>query len=742
MFLVLLLLFILVGWLFGLRVRGRHGIRGTPAAWRGPRGRTRDWWIVTLLAFATHWPLLRHALLLLRGDAILLGDAPSHAAIIRALAERGAPHGWIDVYDGGFPLGVNYPPLGWLLGAALARLGLPVPTAIQLLGLTPYVLAPIGVVLIARSAGARPIAALAGAVALAAISPYNAWLGTFETYLSLGLLSQATAVPFVLGIAWGTISRRATWALPLLGAGLASAHPQITVMAAIFATPLLVLATQRLRRRLMLAAAGCAIAGLALYGPGLALHKLPFAWTTLGDAWWFSGYRLDRLGRWLLDGELFDQLRDVPLVTSVWWLSVAVLLPFTRSRAPRAALASVAWSLVLCTAGRALLAAGDVGLGILTFLQPQRAFAMVPLAMTGAVVVAAEELASRGDALRALPALRDRGHHLVPALLGAGIAVVSALAPEVLVTRLTILARTYADWHEGRGDCGPVVAARAWTATLDRGRLTSVEDGGTTSECSKNMGVELMSPVALGVSSGAGAHVGIITAALTFIRPAELGSDARAEALGVRWVLHGTTHRPPAGFRSVHANAPFELSERIGGTDLVGLGCVKEVWRGSNRALRVALLEDLPTTAVALHPLRLVALEETGGPLERTILLPDGCDPGSASVVEVPRAPGAYEATVDTRHEVDVVIRASAFSTWTVRVDDVVTPWRTIAPGFVAVRVPAGHHRIVGVVAWPPFYAVGLGLASVALAVLAWRARRLAREQAPPVASVVPSKAR
>src|SRR5690606_32674243 len=104
------------------------------------------------------------------------------------------------------------------------------------------------------------------------------------------------------------------------GALLAASHAQVTFMGALFALPLLVLSRGAVRRRLALAAAGAGIAGVALYAPGLAHHRLPFAWTHTGEAWWVSGYPWHRMLRWTLDFELFDQHRGIPLVTSMWLL--------------------------------------------------------------------------------------------------------------------------------------------------------------------------------------------------------------------------------------------------------------------------------------------------------------------------------------------------------------------------------------------------------------------------------------
>jgi hypothetical protein len=90
-------------------------------------------------------------------------------------------------------------------------------------------------------------------------------------------------------------------------------------------------------------------------------------------------------------------------------------------------------------------------------------------------------------------------------------------------------------------------------------------------------------------------------------------------------------------------------------------------------------------------------------------------------VTTTPREPGAIEAVVEAPAPVDVVLRVSAFPTWRVTLDgETVGRTDVVAPGFVAVRVPSGRHRVAAVVSTLPGYAVfiALGAAGVVLASL------------------------
>jgi hypothetical protein len=215
-----------------------------------------------------------------------------------------------------------------------------------------------------------------------------------------------------------------------------------------------------------------------------------------------------------------------------------------------------------------------------------------------------------------------------------------------------------------------------------------------------------------------------VTQAFFRVQPAESrsASAARAEALGLRYLLHRAEQRPEeAGAWRVRNEAEgFELSERLGGTDLIGVGCVEERWRGSYEELRRALIADVDGEGRSIaDPTRLIAVEQTSGPLVREPVARGACAATGATVSERRREPGAYEATVEAPSDVDVVIRATAFPTWVVRVDGVPQPVRVVAPGFSSVRVPAGRHEVEAVVSWPRFYVAGLIVAGGLIAALA-----------------------
>jgi hypothetical protein len=305
------------------------------------------------------------------------------------------------------------------------------------------------------------------------------------------------------------------------------------------------------------------------------------------------------------------------------------------------------------------------------------------------------------------------------------------MAPEIL-TRAEYGAdvrRTYRSWEETDWCGGDKPAGYAtgevegWLRSLPRGRFT-IAKGQPLENCPATHGVELASPAPMGHPIGTGAHVGVNHIAFRQLRPTDPGSDRRAESLGIRTVLHTRDQAPtPAeAWRTLAASGEMVLSERVGGTDFIGVGCVEGEARGSNAVLHDALIQDLEGKASQLKdPRILLRLVRAEGGLRIARVPRDGCDPDGAVVEEVPREPGAYEAYVTLVHAADVVVRASAFPTWKVVVDGEPAPTFVVAPGFFAARLPTGQHHLVATVAPLPGYVAGLcaaALVVIACAVL------------------------
>jgi hypothetical protein len=671
---------------------------------------------------------------------LLPPDAFSHAAVAQAIARKGLPHGWVDVYDAGFPFGIHYQSVALLLDAALIKLGSSAMVATNALGVLALLAAPVTFAWATHRSGLHPLASLAGAIVITAVAPEHPMVGGWESYLSQGLLSQVVTIPILVVCASVVVSGSSPrWmgCVPWLGALAVAAHTQVTIMAFAAAVPAVVAAgTREVRERFLLASAGATVGAIALYGTGALNFTVPFG-APRAQVWRLMGFPLGRM----MDGDFFDRDR-APILTLAWIASATFLLPLVRSRAPRGALLFVAAASFVTFGRDAFLQAGHAAYALFGIAPPARMMVVMPLAVALSVSIALHELDGRlgllfgsGDAQGWL---RRARHHAPLA------ACVAALAAFTLVTRWGWIQGQVAlrGSLSGSQECGEMTPrgystrrAEQWLEGLDRGRFVTDPDS-FPEACPSEHGLDLSSPVPLGTNvGGPGSQVGVLGLAFGSLQLAAPGSAERAEALGVRDVLASRAHAPRGpGWSERASQEDTILVERTGGTDFVGVGCVVEEWAGADRLLREALMTELEAGARWLsEPTSLVALSEAPGPIRRRSVERGACDASGARVVEQRMKPGAYAADVSTPSEVDVVIRATYLATWEVRVDGALVPKRRVAPGFVSVRVPAGVHRVEATVQLPAGSLVALFVGCLCLALLGssrW-SRRPATRRAP-----------
>jgi hypothetical protein len=639
------------------------------------------------------------------------GDDVSHARVARDIVADGLSRGWIDSYVGGFPFGMHYPPLGHLVAAGLIGLGLPPLGAVNLLGALATAATPV-VIFLALRLHVRPAHAAIGALYVAWIAPPNPFVGGLDAYFGAGVLSQALATPFCVAAASGVAHERHLRA-GCLAAILASVtHPQLCLAGlAVGLVALTVSASREAWLRYVRIAAVVGVVMLSVYGPGLATLRVPFGWPP-GLGWLQLGFPPDMLVQWFDGGALLDANR-LPIATAVLDASLVALVLRSTDRRARAALATVATSASIAVSGIALNDAGRVGTMMLEVVQPLRALAWTPLAASAAVA-----LALHLGAERIAPLTPDRIARNIPLALGALVALgLAAIAlPERVEDVLAV--RAYLAERELRA-CGPRTPPehrgeeiRQWVHSLERGAFWfSPDPMNVANQCAAVDGLELESPVPVGVAGAMGAHVGLHSAAFAALDPTRSGSARRAAALGVGHVLLVGDETAPPGWL-VRRVGSSELWSLEGGTSLAGATCLRERWIGDNASLRIALYEALvdPSGADALlspdHAVELV-LEDSA---LRRESIDAPCD-ARASVQVSRSASGLLEASVETDAPVDIVLRVTATASWTVRVDGEVTPWRMVAPGFLVVRVPAGTHDVVGETSWPRGYFLGLVVA-------------------------------
>ncbi|MBE7480078.1 MAG: hypothetical protein HS104_08850 [Polyangiaceae bacterium] len=692
----------------------------------------RETGLVVCGALLASAPVLAIAPHLLSPSSLLPSDAIGHAGVAHAIARHGLPHGWVDAYYGGFPFGLHYQSVPLLLLAGLMRLGIDPVVAANALGLLGILAVPVVYAGGASRAGASAAAALSGALVLSWVAPSMAFIGGPGVYTDQGLLSQAVAMPVLLGAAGAVVLEpsgdqpRVRWAL-LLGALSIACHVQATAALITATLPVcLLLCGPGVRRRWLEAAGGALVLGVALYGPGLSRFRVPFSWVAV-PPWKIVGFGPRVFAERLADGLWLDANRaPVMTVAAAAACCLCLLLP---SRVGVAALAFFGTVCGLSALGEPLPKVVPLAQKLVEVYSPVRLMAFLPLAVAIAVTVSSHELLAHLRQVGAdLGWSACRSRRAVMGVIAFAVAGLTGGALPERVDWAKQRARVERDWS-GSQQCGPVTPVgydakliASWIRDL-RGARLAVDQASFPTSCPGLRGLDARAPVPLGTHvGGPGTQVGILSAAFDAIRPDREGSALRAEAMGVRWVL--LARREPLlldGWRIRRQAGDVVLLERVSGGDEVGIGCITSEWSGPDRALRDALWTELRQPKSFLDtPLELTLLQEAPGAFAKATLSVGPCVEDAARVEQVPREPGAYQARISSPQPVDVVVRATYVPEWRMTVDGQSVPHRKVAPGFVAVRVPSGAHELVAVVSLPHGYVWGILLATVVLLGIAY----------------------
>jgi hypothetical protein len=670
------------------------------------------------LALGASAPLLRVAPWLGGRAPAGFGDELTLARVAADLARDGLRNGWVASYLGGFPLAGHEESLTLLVLRGLIGVGASPLGATHALGTLAVSLAPLALFAAVLRCGGRIPSALAAALVLAWSGPDTPLAGGWDAFFSAGLLSRAIALPLCILAAAELARAELRWSGPALATLALLFHPPLafaTLLATTCGAALASAREQGIACARAIAAAGAV--GVACFGPSLLDRAVPFG-PPAELAWRTGGFPLSRLAPWLLDGSLLDAGRP-PVLSYVVGAAALALLLRAREPSARALLGGAVLVLALPVLGP--IVAPLAPLAVAT-VAPLHAIALAPVAAAAVVAVVLEEATPLVEG-----ALLERDERLAQAFRLGGGALLFAVLALALPARLAFTGRV-GETLDARASapCGPLTpegyahdTVHGWLAALARGRLWYATSSFPASQCMDLDALQLSSAVPLAATNAMGSHVGTLWRAFSQLAPEREGSAARAEALGVRHVLDAEGRGIPPGWRASGARGDVSLATHDGPTDLVGAGCIVARWIGTDDALRTRLDSELGTpegTDRLLSPTALIALVPDDGTL-REEPVDDDCDATTARVTEVPREPGALEADVASRAPVDVVFRATAFGGWTVIVDGVpATELVRVAPGFVAVRVPAGRHHVLARVGALPHqgWAV-LGAALVAL---------------------------
>jgi hypothetical protein len=672
------------------------------------------------------------------------GDELGLARAAADLARDGLRHGWVDGFLGGFPLAGHEASLGVLVVRALVGAGLSPLGATHALGTLALGLAPLALFAAILRCGGRVAPAVAAALVLAWASPDTPFAGGWEAFFTAGLLTRSLALPVCILTAAELARAETRWSAPALATVGILLNPPLTLVTLFAGT----LGSVAGGRRESLEACGRALlaagaVGAAFYGPALGASSVPFG-PPPELAWRTEGLAASRLLGWVRDGSLLDAGR-APVLSTAVGLAALALLARVRAPSSRAVLAAVAAVASWTVAGPAL---SDAFPALVATVAPLHAVALAPVLGAVAVAVALEEAAPLVEG-----ALLEHDELVARVFrLGGGAFVFASLA--LALPSRDAFASATGEILDARASapCGPLTPdgyeqerVHGWLAELDGGRLWYPLESLAATQCMDLDALQLASGAPLGASSTLGAHVGTLWRAFSRLEPGREGSALRAEALGVRHVLDAEGSRPPPGWRVTASSGALSIATHDQPTRLVGAGCIVARWVGSDAALRARLDAELGTPEGAdrlLSPTALVALAEGPGEVVEQSVAAEGCDASTARITEVDREPGALEADVTARAPIDVVFRATAFRGWSVIVDGVPAgAIERIAPGFFAVRVPAGRHRVLARVSALPHQGWAL-LGAALVALFAATVRRSWFERGAPASREVTRSAR
>jgi len=694
------------------------------------RSRSRTPWLGDLVALcligAAYYPL--RSLLAAWGalPGYLPGDARTHAAVAAQLFGEALSTGWTDRYVGGFPLALHYPMIGWLLTGLPIKLGVESTRAVYVACTCAVVSTSLVTYAVARFNAVRVAPSAVAALVLAWVSPLNSFVGGYETFFMTGLVSQVMVMPLLVVWIALALGRGTAVSAALFAALTYLAHPQVAICATlILGWCVAATACRQLALRFALSSGFALLVAILIYGSAAVNFTVPFGWPQ-GPTWMRSGFGPDRLGAWFLDGDLLDHRR--PLVLTALW-AASLLLSIGRWRHPAARVVVVAslGTLLGCLVGPWVASSGALGSRLLSVVQPLRMMALLPVAVAASSLVA---LQLREHAIsRFVAAIRRLLR--VPARLDGGVlksALLSIFAVPAALTLHDSRQSAVRQWIAELGDAsgtfpcgkgGPTAAEwaelRATLSSLTGSRLWFDDAPDTVlTRCAQNAGLERQTRVALANTRGVGSHVGVLTSANAYLNPGLPGWSGRAEALGIRFVLLNSALGDDAreSFALVASYGPLVLYRRTAGSDLFGVGCVRERWSGRNNALATALQAGFQQAGPGVGPLdreQWIALVSSGDTFSRWPV-DDSCNKEQASLENESHSVGKHAVTATAAAPVDLVLRVTASPTWQVSVDGVVVVPELVAPGYMSVRLEPGTHRVAMHHEYRPSTRIGFGL--------------------------------
>ena len=501
--------------------------------------------------------------------------------------------------------------------------------------------------------------------------------------------------PLALALAWRAIDQRRSLALAAGALAVTITSHALTGYLALFIVAAFALVARGSWRSRLLRTAAVGIGALAASAWLLVPTFRDKEWTRNGlppGTFWTDSYGARKVLGWLVSGELFDHGRW-PVLTVLAGVGLAVTAARARRDPPSRAILTIAVVSLLLYFGRPTL--GPV-IDVLPAHDDLFLHRMIVGVHLAGILLAGVGIAFLGQV--AFDGIRRVVQSVPLPILGvAGVAAVV-----VLLAPAWTQIRTYDDldqtWIERQraiektdgADFASLVAMV--TPTNDR-----IYAGGRT-----NWGADYTIgdvPAVLELTDLDANGVGFTGRVPALTEPSEGRFDdtnpAHFELFDVRYEIEPVDRPPPPGSTLIGSAGRHRLYS-IPTTGLLQVVDTTTPIATTRQGIDVAVASFLRSDAAArgVYPLLTIDGVRRGTPTLPSNAPVPTTPPGSVPLVYGPDADEVVGGTVTANRPAAVVLKMSAHGRWHATVDGAPAPTAVVAPGFMAVDVPAGTHRV------------------------------------------------
>ncbi len=666
-------------------------------------------------------------------DVLQLNDNSIHASMVRWAEYRiRAGHlpfdGWYPYLSQGASRFHHYQSLPHILTGALSVvLGEWVFRWILYLGISCW---PLAVYLGARLFDLDPWAAGVAALVspLVVSRPGLGYEWSSYTWGGSGTWTQLWgmwALPLAWGFSWRAVAKRRSLAIGALAVGLTVALHLLTGYLAMLTLGVWVLIRPGEWRRRLGRAAIVGIGALAVSSFMLVPLVTDRAWAVQDEfsrgTFYYDSFGARKVLGWLFSGQLFDSKR-VPLVSLL--VGAGLVLAIGRS------VRDERWRAILGAGLLSLLLFfGRPTLGPALKLLPGGSDLFLRRYIFG-VHLAGIFLAGAAGAWLGSCVIRlyfgARGRFSAQLLAERGLVATAAFTGIVLfLTPFAVMERV----QYARRDAGWIADQAVFDATDGVHFGALVARANQAADGRVFAGRRPAKSPAVGAVPGYAALLDLDADGVGFTRPTwslmspseyrfQASRPVDYELFGARYIITRSPPQPPVPATLVAKDGAYALwrVDDVGYMDVVDT-IAPIVANRTNIGQQMSSFLSSGLIAKKMFPTVSFGGRPAAAPTLGPNRLPADA-PGTVSSVTASPADGVFSGQVEAARPAVVLLKASFDPRWTATVDGVSAPTQMLAPGFVGVAVPAGHHGVTFAYRSYPLYWLWLATAAVGLLVL------------------------